>query len=124
MPDELQPSNRRSHAWQVMPPGAQAAALRPVHTLPVQHPVEQLVALQRQAPPTHCCPVAHGPPVEPQTQAPAALQVSATIASQATQAAPPMPQVEVDGCDLHCAPSQQPLGQLAALHAQTPPSQY
>jgi hypothetical protein len=70
----------------------------------------------------HCCPVAHAEPVAPQTHAPAALHVSATAALQAMHAAPALPHVEVV-FERHWFPSQQPPGQLAALHSHTPPSQ-
>ena len=53
-------------------------------------------------------------------QAPLAEQLSARVASQAAQTAPPRPQVDVPGM-LHVAPEQQPLAQLVALQLlQTP----
>lgn len=75
-----------------------------------QHPVHE-VALHTQAPPTHCWPSAHGGPA-PQRHLPAEEQPSALTGSQATQAAPPVPQARSEGTR-HRSPSQQPPGQLA-----------
>jgi hypothetical protein len=50
----------------------------------------------------------------PHEQAPDVEQLSARVASQPMQTAPPLPQLVGDGA-LHTAPAQQPLGQLVAL---------
>jgi hypothetical protein len=59
----------------------------------------------------------------PHEQLPDAEQPSALVASQPTQARPPLPQV-VSAGGLHVAPEQQPSGQLVALQPlQAPPVQ-
>ncbi len=78
-----------------------------------QQPLGQLVALQTHLPAEQRWPAAHAGPV-PQAQVPPAAQPSARVASQPTQAAPPLPQVASDG-GLQVAPEQQPPGQLVAL---------
>jgi hypothetical protein len=89
-----------------------------VHTLPVQHPVAQVVESQTQAPPLQRWPAPqaafaphrHWPPE----------QVSALLVSHSTQLAPLVPQVMVLGV-LQRLPAQQPLPQELALHTQAPP---
>ena len=60
-------------------------------TLPAQHPEGQVVASQTHAPPVHRWPELHAGPA-PQVQAPP-VQAFDRLASQATHAAPPTPQV-------------------------------
>ena len=78
-------------AAQAAPAGAQAAAVRVVHVVPVQHPLGHEVASQRQAPETQCWPTRHFARL-PHLQPPLPVQVSARMASQAAQSAPPVPQ--------------------------------
>ena len=72
--------------------------------------------MQTQAPPTHCCPAAHGA-LLPHMQVPP-KQVSAAI-PQLVQVPPPVPQEETLGVR-HVFPLQQPLPQDVALQTQTP----
>ena len=83
------------------------------HTFPLQQPLGQLVGLQTQAPATHACPVPQAGLV-PHLQPPPA-QLSEVAGSQGMHAAPGAPHfVALGGTQL--PPSQQPPGQLVALH--------
>jgi hypothetical protein len=96
-------------AVQVLPAVPHDAVVTGVtHALPLQQPLGQLVALQTQAPPTHCWPAPQAA-FAPQRQVPAP-QPSALGAVQEAQAAPPTPQVAATDC-LHTPPLQQPPGQ-------------
>ena len=86
--------------------------------VPEQHPVAQEVALQTQAPATHCCPLAQAACV-PHAQVPVLEQLSAVI-PQLVQAAPGMPQSDVVVGVAHVVPLQQPVGQVVALHTHAP----
>ena len=105
----------------------QAAPLRPqastvggaVPTLPVQHPVGQEVASHTQLPPLQRWPAPQAA-LAPHLHWPPA-QVSALLASQATQLAPLVPQVLVLGVLHRCAASQQPPAHEVELHTQVPP---
>ena len=103
------------------PPVPQAVAPVVVtHTLPLQQPVGQLLALQTQAPMRHWVPEGHGPPVEPHTHFPF-TQLSAP-APQFTQMAPPVPQV-LTVAGWQTPPLQQPVGQLVESHMHIPLTQ-
>jgi len=107
---------------QAPPPVPQADVEGVAQSLPLQQPFGQLVALQAQAPFTHCWPLAHAGP-EPQAQVPSLPQRSALVRGQATHAEPAMPHAIADGAT-QLAPEQQPEGQLCALHPlQAPPAQ-
>src|SRR5262245_31736592 len=108
--------------WHISAPGQATQAAPPVpqfcfavpgsQVVPLQHPVEQLVALQTQAPLTHCWPMAHGAPM-PQAHIPIELHVSDWM-PQLTQADPAIPQVLTD-LELQVDPAQQPLAQELSL---------
>jgi hypothetical protein len=84
--------------------------------VPKQHPA-QLAPSHTQAPPTQCCPGAHGA-LAPQRQTPAPEQPSA-VRSHAVQAPALVPQVPNDR-GLQVAPEQQPSAQEAGVQAQAP----
>jgi hypothetical protein len=111
-----------SQEAQTAPPVPQRASVRDTQVAPSQQPLGQEVALHTHRPATHLWsgPQAVAPP---QVQAFPAEQPSARAASQPTQTAPPLPQVEREGA-LQVAPEQQPAGQLVALQPlQRPPVQ-
>jgi hypothetical protein len=70
---------------------------------------------------THCCPAAHAA-LDPHEHAPF-LHESVALGSQATHAAPPIPQVLVDG-DLHMLPVQHPDRHVCAQPWQVPPTHW
>jgi hypothetical protein len=122
---ELQPHAPATQAWPLpfdeqsthrLPPLPQTVGTLPVLQLvPVQQPPHDVV-LQTQLPPEHCWPTAHGL-LPPHLQLPL-VQLSARVELQATQVAPPVPQVaNTDG--LQVVPAQQPLHEVA-LHWQLP----
>jgi hypothetical protein len=77
--------------------------------------------LQTQLPATQIVPAPQAAPA-PQWHAPSA-QPSARVGSQVTHAAPPEPQVLVDGA-AHVEPEQQPPAHVVALQSlHTPPAQ-
>ena len=79
-------------------------------------------ALQTQAPPTQALPAPHAAWL-PHWHWPVTAQLSAWLGSQVTQAAPPSPQVVLDGA-AQVDPEQQPPGQFVVLQSlQTPPPQ-
>lgn len=82
-------------AMQVAPAVPQVVIDEVWQVEPAQHPSGQLVASQMHWPPKQRWPVSQVGPW-PHAQSPLALQLSALLASQATQAAPPTPQVVVD----------------------------
>ena len=85
-----------------------------LHTVPpVQHPLGHDAELHTHAPFKHVCPTAQGWPC-PQLQAPADEQLSASLAVQATHAAPSVPQVANPEV-VHVLPLQHPLGHDAEL---------
>jgi hypothetical protein len=90
-----------------------------LHTPLAQQPVGHVWALQAigtQAPAVHLNEAPHAAPV-PHAQAPAAVQLSAALASQAEHAAPPLPHAEKDrDVVVQTVPAQQPVGQFAAVH--------
>ena len=111
-----------SQATQADPSGPQLEKPRAVQTLPAQQPVEQLPMSQTHWPLSQRCPVAQGPPVAPQTQAPVAEQLSARRWSQVVQAAPRTPQLPgVRG--RHAVPVQQPSGQPTPSQTHCPATQ-
>jgi hypothetical protein len=111
-----------SQATQAVPPTPQVAAAGVRQAPPAQQPPGHDCALQTQAPAWQVVPAAH-PGLAPHRQSPAAAQLSARAGSQLTQAAPPDPQVAVDGV-AQVTPEQQPPGQFAAVQLlHTPPVQ-
>jgi len=106
---------------QAAPPVPQAELDVPALQVPLlsQQPLKQLVALQTQAPLTHCWPLAQGPPVAPHTHVPF-TQLSARDVLHAMQLPPFVPQAETVGT-VQVLPEQQPFGQLVALQTQRPP---
>ncbi len=111
-------------AWQVAPPAPQDETLVPgTHVPPLVQQPEQDVESHTQTPPAQRWPVGQAAAV-PHWQAPlTAEQLSASVGSQALQAAPAVPQVVNDGA-LQVAPEQQPSRQVVALHPlQAPPAQ-
>lgn len=111
--------SQATHAPPSMP---QVATARALQVAPAQQPPGQLVPSHTHCPPLHRWPLAHAPPVAPHTHAPPAEQRSVFVASHAAHEVPPSPQVGKLGAT-HVFPMQQPLGQLAGVHAHTPPSQ-
>jgi len=109
------------HATQVAPPVPQPAIEGAVHVVPEQQPDAHDVPSQTQEPTRQRWPAPHAGPL-PHAQVPLAEQASAVIPSQAMQAAPPTPQVEVPRM-LQVDPEQQPLLQAAAQPLHTPPVQ-
>lgn len=109
-----------SHALHVPPVGPQVVNESGSQTSPLQHP-EHEVGSHTQRSETQCCPTRHAGPV-PQPHVPVAAHVLASMASQATQLAPPMPQLP-SARSRHVAPSQQPAGHDAASHTQRPATQ-
>ena len=78
--------------------------------------------MQTQAPLTQALPAPQAAWL-PHWHWPVAAQLSARVGSQVTQAAPPNPQVVVDGA-AQVDPEQQPPGQFVVLQSlQTPPPQ-
>jgi hypothetical protein len=69
---------------------------------------------------TQCRPAAQGAP-GPQAQAPLDEQAFAVIGSHTTQVAPAVPHAAVDGA-VQTPFTQQPVGQLVALHTHAPPT--
>lgn len=86
-----------------------------------QQPWGHEVASQTQFPPLQRCPGPQAARV-PHWQAPAALQVSAVLESQAEQAAPGAPQAASDRV-VQLVPLQQPLGHEVALQTHWPCTQ-
>ncbi len=110
------------HVPQAAPPVPQLEVVFPARQLLPEQQPEQDVASQMQAPPTHRWPMAHEG-LAPQLHAPAVEQLSARVASQAMQAAPPVPHVDKAGVR-HALPEQQPVGQFVAEQPlQRPPMQ-
>ncbi len=110
-----------SHAPQLAPPIPQLASVLPTkQVLPEQHPPHEL-ASQMHAPPEQRCPVAQVLPV-PQRQLPL-VQLSARVASQAMQAAPPVLQALNAGV-VQVLPEQQPFGQVCVLQPVHTPSRH
>jgi hypothetical protein len=123
------PQPPATHAWlehfcalveqfaHAAPPLPQAAEAVPGWQAPFasQQPFAQLVASQVQAPCTHAWPAAQGSRLPPQEQLPL-LQPSASLGSQAMHALPFIPQVAAEASWQVPFWSQQPPGQLAALH--------
>jgi hypothetical protein len=111
------------HGAQAAPPVPHAAALCPPplrHMPALQHPFGQLVASHTHAPPTHRWPAAHAAPA-PQRQAPPAQRSAVT--PHAAHACPELPHCAAVVALTHVPPLQQPFGQLAASHSQTPETQ-
>ncbi len=91
--------------------------------MPSQHPVH-VSGSHTHEPETHVWPVVHAKPT-PHTHWPVAAQVFVRVVTHDEQALPPVPQVVVvEGRQV--SPSQQPVGQVAALQlavaTHTPPS--
>jgi hypothetical protein len=100
----------------------QAVSDAGLHAPFAQQPPGQDWALQTHAPLTQVVPAPQTAPL-PQRQAPVkGLQPSARARSQATQAAPPRPQLASVGAT-QTPPLQQPLGHEAASHTQAPATQ-
>jgi hypothetical protein len=117
-PVDEQLSARASHAAQVEPAFPQVASERVSHTVPWQQPLGHELASQVHSPEAQRCPPAHAGP-DPHAQAPAALQPSALVASQAMQVRPSLPQVGTDGV-LQVPPRQHPVGHDPASHTHAP----
>jgi hypothetical protein len=104
-----------SQATQVDPPDPHVATERSLHVAPLQQPLGHDCPSQTQRPPAHRCPLAQAGPA-PHAHSPDAEHPSARVASQATHALPPAPQVETEGA-LHVVPVQQPEGQSQPAQA-------
>lgn len=102
-----------SHAKQVDPALPHMVTDRGSHAAPLQHPLGHEVPSHTHCPPTQRCPGAHAV-CPPHVHWPA-VHPSA-VASQATQAPPPDPQVVAEAAS-HVLPEQQPLGHTQPLHA-------
>jgi hypothetical protein len=105
------------HLIQPPPNAPHALVDRAVQALPLQQPIGHEVASHAQAPPTQCCPIAHGAPA-PQAHAPF-LHESARTGSHGTHIDPPAPQAPTDGI-VHALPAQQPVVQVCAQPEHTP----
>ena len=111
-----------SQATQATPFTPQVAAAAVRQAPPAQQPLGHDCGLQTQAPAWQIVPAAH-PRLAPQRQSPVGAQLSARAGSQVTQAAPPDPQVAVEGV-AHVTPEQQPPRQFVAVQLlHTPPVQ-
>ncbi len=109
-----------SHALQ-LPPGAPHEANEiGSQTSPAQQPVHESGS-HTQRSDTQCWPMRHAGPA-PQAHVPVAVHVLASIASHATQLAPPMPQLPSPR-KRQLAPSQQPAGQEAESQMHRPATQ-
>lgn len=97
------------------------SAVPGMQRFPWQQPVEQLVVLHTQLPPTHCWPALQAG-LPPQRQVPPE-QLSATAELQGAHAAPFCPHwVALWPVVMHSPPAlQQPLGQLVASQRQAVP---
>jgi hypothetical protein len=112
-----------SQATQVPPPVPQVAADREVQMPPAQQPLGQLCALHTQAPLEQAVPAGQRPGLLPQRHVPlTGSQRSALTASQPAQVSPPTPQVASAG-EWQTPLAQQPVGQDAGLHTQSPATQ-
>jgi hypothetical protein len=114
------------HVEHMVPAGAHSVADVWVQMFPTQHPVGHEVALQMhvlpEPPVEQICPDAHAV-TPPHVQTPAGEHPSALVVSHGLHVPPPAPHSLVEGVR-HCAPSQQPLGQVVPLQlAQLPPLQ-
>ena len=119
-PPDVHVSAVMPHDWHLEPATPQLPEVGVVtHVVPEQQPVHELES-QTQAPWKQLCPLPHAA-LAPQRQDPPE-QLSDVIASHATQAAAPVPQVAREAA-WHVPPSQHPLGQEDALQAQPPPEQ-
>ena len=93
-----------------------------MHTPLAQQPLGHDASLQVHAPPSHTVPAPQGGLLPHMHWPLAASHTFAWAAGQATQPAPPMPQVAVDRT-WHAPPEQQPFGHDTASHTQLPPTQ-
>lgn len=122
---EVQRSARALHAAHICPAEPHAVAdcaAVATQVLPEQQPVAQLAAVHVHTPLVQTCPAAHAGPV-PQRHAPPVQAFVAPV--QAAHAAPPVPHA-AGVCAAPCTHTpalQHPVGQLAALQTQTPPTQ-
>lgn len=121
----VQRSDRESHAAQLMPAAPHAVAdceAAETQVFPEQQPVEQLEGVQTQVPFAQTCPAPHAAPA-PHRHAPPVQAFVVPV--QAEQAAPPVPHAAAVCAvpTMHAPALQQPVGQLAALHTQAPPTQ-
>ena len=107
-----------SQTVQVAPPAPHDPSERVAQVSPWQHPLGHDAASQVHRPPTQRWPPAQAGPV-PQAQAPLVEQPSVRPWSQAAHSEPATPQVSCDWL-VHTLPRQQPPGQEAASHTQTP----
>jgi hypothetical protein len=103
-----------SHAAHAAPslPHTASVVAGVVQVVPAQQPPGHDAASQTQAPPEHSWPAAQAGPL-PHEQSPAAEQLSAVPAEQATQPSPPKPHADSDRA-LQVGPEQQPAGHVAA----------
>jgi hypothetical protein len=105
----------------VPPPDPHVEIDSPSHVVPAQQP-EQEAESQAQVAvepvPVQWSPLLHGGP-EPHRHAPP-VQLFDVAPSHATQAEPPVPQVDVEGMRQLLELSQHPAGHEATLHWQTP----
>jgi hypothetical protein len=95
-----------------LPPAPQLGNACAVQALPEQQPAQPVVVLQTHDAPTQAWPVEQAP-LAPHAHAP--LVHRSAAAPQATQVAPPVPQVLVVGA-WHWLPEQQPDGHEVAVH--------
>jgi len=97
------------------PPSCPHAAFESpsTHAFPLQQPAAQVAAVQMHWPPTHSVVRSHAWPRFPHEQTPP-RQLSARVGEQVVHVRPPVPQSLALGLVMHCAPEQQPLGQVAA----------
>ena len=110
------------HAWQVLPARPQSTSLVEVtQVAPWQHP-GQVAGSQEQPPSTQASPALHAAPA-PQVHPPA-VQPSACVGGQKTQALPLSPHPAKEGGERQPGPEQHPLAQFAAVQPlQTPASE-
>ena len=110
------------HAMHARPATPQVVAAGTLQAPPAQQPPGQELALHTQAPATQTVPAPQAAPA-PQWHSPVAAQLSARAPSHITHAAPPMPQLVVEGI-MQVEPEQQPCEQVVGLQsAQAPPAQ-
>jgi hypothetical protein len=106
---------------QTAPPSPQLPKVGATQAPPLQQPVGHDSASHTQLPPLQLVPAPQAALV-PQRHPPAAAQLSARVTSQATQAAPPVPQAMADPAVVQVEPEQQPPEQLDELQSAHAPA--
>jgi hypothetical protein len=120
-PDEQVLAATPSQAAQLAPAGAQDEMLSSVsQTDPLQQPLQE-VASQKQRPCEQKDPWLHA--AEPPHEHPPSKSQPSAVLPQVAQAAPRLPQSLAVGGVTQLAPTQQPLAQESAVHAQLPDTQ-